>query len=102
MPVGWALETLRPEYPDRATHGLRRRAVQATVRTLATGGFLAGAPGMPLDPVEGSPSPDATHDIKLPVRGGWDWDGRVRLEGRGPGRAEILGVVADIEFEGGR
>jgi hypothetical protein len=102
MPVGWALETLRPEYPDRATHGLRRRAVQATVRTLATGGFLAGAPGMPLDPVEGSPAPDAAHDIKLPVRGGWDWDGRVRLEGRGPGRAEILGVVADIEFEGGR
>ena len=74
----------------------------ATVRTLATGGFLAGAPGMQLDPVEGSPSPDAAHDIKLPVRGGWDWDGRVRLEGCGPGRAEILGVVTDIEFEGGR
>ncbi len=102
VPVGWALETLRPEFPDRATHGFRRRAVQATVRTLATGEFFAGEPGMPLDQVEGAPSADAAHDIKLPVRGGWDWDGRVRLEGHAPGRAEILGVVVDIEFEGGR
>ena len=54
------------------------------------------------DEVEGDASAEAAHDVKPPVRGGWDWDGRVRLEGCGPGRAEILGVVADIEFEGGR
>ena len=55
-----------------------------------------------MDPVAGDLSAEAAHDVKLPVRGGWDWDGRVRLEGTGPGRAEILGVVTDLEFEGGR
>lgn len=102
MPVIWSLETLRPESPDRAAQGLRRRVVSATVRTLATGAFLAGEPGGILDEVSGAPSAEAAHDVKLPVRGGWDWDGRVRLEGCGPGRAEILGVVTDLEFEGGR
>lgn len=102
MPVIWSLETLRPESPDRAAQGLRRRVVSATVRTLATGAFLAGEPGGIPDEVEGDASADAAHDVKLPVRGGWDWDGRVRLEGCGPGRAEILGVVTDLEFEGGR
>jgi hypothetical protein len=102
MPVRWSLETLRPESPDRAAQGLRRRVVSTTVRTLATGAFLAGEPGGILDEVSGAPSAEAAHDVKLPVRGGWDWDGRVRLEGCGPGRAEILGVVTDLEFEGGR
>lgn len=102
MPVIWSLETLRPESPDRAAQGLRRRVVSATVRTLATGAFLAGEPGGIPDEVEGDASAEAAHDVKLPVRGGWDWDGRVRLEGTGPGRAEILGVVTDLEFEGGR
>lgn len=102
MPVIWSLETLRPESPDRAAQGLRRRVVSATVRTLATGAFLAGEPGNDLTAVSGDASSAAAHDIKIPIRGGWDWDGRVRLEGCGPGRAEILGVVTDIEFEGGR
>ena len=62
MPVIWSLETLRPESPDRAAQGLRRRVVSATVRTLATGAFSAGEPGGIPDEVEGDASAEAAHD----------------------------------------
>ncbi len=101
--VSAQLETLRPESPDRAAQGMRRRAVSCVVRTLASGSFtVADAAGGAATEESGDGSADAAHDVKLPPVTGWDWDGRIRIASAGPDRLEVLGIVTDIEFEGGR
>jgi hypothetical protein len=104
VPVEAALETLRPESPDRPAQALRRRVVSVTVRTLDSGRYtVADAAGGAETETAGEPGNHAAaHDEKLPPVSGWDWDGRVRIASAGPDKLEVLGVVADIEFEGGR
>lgn len=104
-PVQAELETLRPEAPDRAVNALRRRIVSLALRTLDSGRFMVTSTSAPDAPQEISGDPgnrDGAHDVKLPPVAGWDWNGRVMIASYGPDKLEALGLVADIEFEGGR
>jgi len=104
VPVEAALETLRPESPDRPAQALRRRVVSVTVRTLDSGPYTAADASTPdaASPMQGGGGREAATDEKLPPLSGWDWDGRVRIASAGPDKLEVLGIVTDIEFEGGR
>ena len=102
-PVEAELETLKPEAPDLAAQALRRRTVSVTVRTLDSGAYsVADAAGGPAVEVSGSAGGAAAHDAKLPPISGYDWDGRIKITSAGTGKLEVLGVISDIEIEGGR